>query len=76
MTYWARFPRGYFYGVYEEGAHALRSLGNNALVDCALRAYAARRAYAIARPGDLLDELNRVIPGAEKRLAAWGIRRR
>jgi hypothetical protein len=75
MTYWARFPRGYFYGVYEEGANALRSLGDNARVDCALRAYAARRAYAIARPGDLLDELNRLIPGAERRLAAWGIHR-
>jgi hypothetical protein len=75
MTYWSRFPRGYFYGVYEEGAKALRSLGHDDLVDCALRAYAARQAYSIARPGDLLDELNRVIPGAERRLAAWGIHR-
>jgi hypothetical protein len=75
MTYWRRFPHAYFYGVYEEGANALRSLGNNKAVDCALRAYAARRAYAIAQPGDLLDELNRLIPGAESRLAAWGIHR-
>ena len=75
MTYWSRFPRGYFYGVYDEGAKALRSLGNDDKVDCALRAYAARQAYAIAQPGDLLDELNRVIPGAERRLAAWGIHR-
>jgi len=75
MTYWVRFPRGYFYGVYEEGASALRSLRNDAKVDCALRSYVARRAYAIAQPGDLLDELNRLIPGAERRLRAWGIHR-
>ena len=75
MTYWTRFPRGYFWGVYEEGANALRSLGNDRGVDCALRAYAARHAYTIAQPGDLLDELNRVIPGAERRLRVWGIHR-
>jgi hypothetical protein len=76
MTYWNRLGGAYFYGVYGEGVKALRSLGNNQKVDCALRAYAARQAYAIAQPGDLLDELNAVIPGAEKRLRAWGIRRR
>jgi aminopeptidase N len=75
MTYWTRFPRGYFYGVYDEGVNALRSLGNADAVDCALRSYVARNAYSIAQPGDLLDELNRVIPGAENRLRAWGIHR-
>lgn len=75
MTYWARFPRAYFWGVYEEGANALRSLGDDGAVDCALRHYVARRAYSIAQPGDLLDELNRFIPGAERRLRAWGIHR-
>ncbi|MFL6038379.1 MAG: M1 family aminopeptidase [Gaiellaceae bacterium] len=75
MSYWARFPRAYFRGVYDVGAGALRSLRNDAAVDCALRAYAARRAHSIAQPGDLLDELNRVIPGAERRLRAWGIHR-
>jgi hypothetical protein len=75
MSYWTRFPRGYFWGVYEEGANALHSLGDDAAVDCALRNYVARRAYSIAQPGDLLDELNRFIPGAERRLRAWGIRR-
>ena len=30
MTHWARFPRAYFWGVYEEGANALRSLGDDA----------------------------------------------
>jgi Peptidase family M1 domain len=75
MTYWFRLPRAYFYGVYDEGVRALRSLGNDDGVDCALRRYVARRAYTIAQPADLLDELNRVIPGAERRLRAWGIRR-
>jgi Peptidase family M1 domain len=74
-SYWIRFPAGYFWGLYEEGANALRSLRDDASVDCALRAYAARRAYAIARPGDLLDEVDRVIPGAERRLRSWGIHR-
>jgi hypothetical protein len=75
MTYWNRFGGAVFYGVYGEGVRALRSLGNDQKVDCALRAYAARQAYAIAQPGDVLDELNTVIPGAEKRLRAWGIHR-
>ena len=75
MTYWNRLGGAYFYGVYGEGVRALRSLSNNQKVDCALRAYAARQAYAIAQPGDLLDELNAVIPSAEKRLRAWGIHR-
>ena len=75
MTYWTRYPHGYFYGVYDEGVNALSSLGDDDAVDCALRSYAARRAYAIAQPGDLLDELDRVIPGAESRLRAWGIHR-
>jgi hypothetical protein len=75
MSYWDRYPSGYFYGVYGEGVKALRSLGDDAAVDCALRQYVARRAYTIAQPGDLLDELNRVIPGAERRLRVWGIRR-
>ena len=75
MTYWSNLGRWYYYGVYEEGVKALASLHDDAAVDCALRAYAARQAYSIAQPGDLLDELNRVIPGAERRLAAWGIQR-
>jgi hypothetical protein len=73
MTYWNRVGGAFFYGVYGEGVNALRSLGNNAKVDCALRSYAARQAYGIAQPGDLLNELNALIPGAEKRLRAWGI---
>jgi hypothetical protein len=75
MSYWDRHGAWYFYGVYGEGVRALHSLGDDDLVDCALRSYVARRAYSIAQPGDLLDELNRVIPGAERRLRAWGIHR-
>ena len=75
MTFWDHHPAWYFYGVYGEGVKALRSLGDDAAVDCALRWYVARRAYSIAQPGDLLDELDRVIPGAEARLRAWGIHR-
>ena len=75
LTYWNRVGGSYYYGVYGEGVRALQSLGNDAKVDCALRSYAAGQAYGIARPADLLDELNAVIPGAEKRLRAWGIRR-
>jgi hypothetical protein len=75
MTYWDRRPDWYFYGVYGAGLQALRSLGDDDAVDCALRHYVARRAYSIAQPGDLLDELNRFIPGAERRLRAWGIHR-
>jgi aminopeptidase N len=75
MTYWDRYPAWYFYGVYGEGVKALHSLGDDDAVDCALRSYVARRAYSIAQPGDLLDELNRVIPGAERRLRGWGIHR-
>jgi hypothetical protein len=75
MTYWDHHPDWYFYGVYGAGVRALQSLGDDDAVDCALRLYVARRAYSIAQPGDLLDELNRVIPDAERRLRAWGIHR-
>ena len=75
MSYWERQGDWYYYGVYGEGVKTLRSLRNDDGVDCALRRYVARRAYTIAQPGDLLDELNGVIPGAERRLRAWGIHR-
>ncbi len=75
MSYWDRHENGYFAGVYGQGPRALRSLGPPARVDCALRRYAARQAYAIALPGDLLDELNATIRGAERKLRRFGIRR-
>jgi Peptidase family M1 domain len=75
VSYWEARGDWYYFGVYGEGVSALRSLGDAAAVDCALRHYVALRAYSIAQPGDLLDELNRFIPGAERRLRAWGIHR-
>jgi hypothetical protein len=75
MAYWDHHPRAYFYGVYGAGVSALHSLGNDDAVDCAVQSYVARRAYSIAHPADLLDELNRFIPGAESRLRPFGIQR-
>jgi hypothetical protein len=75
MSYWARRQRRYFAEVYAGGVLALRSLGPASRVDCALRLYVARNAYRIAKPGDLLDALNAVFPGAEAKLRRFGIHR-
>jgi hypothetical protein len=75
MGYWNDHRRQYYVEVYTGGVIALRSLGPAARVDCALRSYVARNAYGIARPGDLLDALNEVIPGAEAKLRRFGIHR-
>jgi hypothetical protein len=75
IAYWNARRRRYFAEVYGGGVLALRSLGPAAHVDCALRLYVARNAYRIARPGDLLDALNAVFPGAEARLRRFGIHR-
>jgi hypothetical protein len=75
MSYWTGKERRYFVEVYAGGVRALRSLGAAARVDCALRLYAARNAYRIAKPGDLLDALNAVFPGAEAKLRRFGIHR-
>jgi aminopeptidase N len=75
MSYWTGRQRLYFSEVYAGGVLALRSLGPAARIDCALRLYVARNAYRIARPGDLLDALNAVLPGAEARLRRFGIHR-
>jgi Peptidase family M1 domain len=75
MSYWSGKERRYFTEVYGGGVLALRSLGPPALVDCALRAYAARNAYRIAEPADLIAALSAVIPGAETRLRRFGIHR-
>jgi hypothetical protein len=71
----SRHVTRYFEVVYAGGVQALASLAPPNRVDCALRLYAARNAYRIAQPGDLLDALNRVIPGAERHLRAFGIHR-
>jgi hypothetical protein len=75
MTYWAGRGGEYYSEVYRGGLTALSALGSPPKVDCALKFYAARDAFRIAQPGDLLDELNRFIPGAESRLRAFGIHR-
>ena len=75
MSYWAGRQRRYFAEVYAGGVLALRSLGASARIDCALRLYVAQNAYRIAKPGDLLDALNAVIPGAETKLRRFGIHR-
>jgi hypothetical protein len=75
MSYWTGRQRRYFSEVYAGGVLALRSLGPAARIDCALRLYVARNAYRIARPGDLLDALNAVLPGAEAKLRRFGIHR-
>jgi hypothetical protein len=73
MSYWDSRPALYYLEVYAGGVAALRSLGPPPQVDCALRLYVARNAYRIARPGDLLDALNDVLPGAEAKLRRFGI---
>jgi hypothetical protein len=73
MTFWDHHPRQYEPGVYFRGVQALLSLGAPRLIDCALRAYVADHAFGIATPGDLLDELSRVFPGARDRLGRFGI---
>jgi peptidase M1-like protein len=75
MAYWDRRPNAYQPGVYVRGVQALAALGRPGLVDCALRLYAASRAFAIATPGDLLDALAAVFPDAERKLRPFGIRR-
>jgi Peptidase family M1 domain len=75
MSYWSGRERRYFAEVYAGGVLALRALGPAERIDCALRLYVARNAYRIAKPGDLLDTLNEVFPGAEAKLRRYGIRR-
>jgi hypothetical protein len=74
MSDWDRRPyRTYQLGVYIDGARALRSLGPQPLVDCALRAYVARNAYRIATQAGLVRALATVIPSAPRTLARFGI---
>ena len=73
MTYWEDHQGAYFRSVYVQGAQALAALGDPDAVDCALRLYAATRAFAVARPDDLLDALTEVFPDAEATLAAFGV---
>ncbi|MBV9042108.1 MAG: hypothetical protein JOZ68_13965 [Acidimicrobiia bacterium] len=72
MTYWGNNHAFYNQGVYIQGAKALANLGDLNLVDCALRIYAARNAYRIARPADLINSLAAVFPNAAQVMASFG----
>jgi hypothetical protein len=74
MSDWDRGPyRTYQLGVYVDGARAVRSLGPQPLVDCALRVYVARTAYGIATQAGFVKALAAVVPSAPRRLARFGI---
>jgi hypothetical protein len=74
MSVWDRGPyRAYQLGVYIDGARAVRSLGPQPVVDCALRAYVARNAYGIATQAGFVKALAAVVPDAPQRLAPFGI---
>jgi hypothetical protein len=73
MTYWETHRASYYRGVYVQGAQALAALGNPDLVDCALRRYAAARAFAIARPADLIGALAATFPDAAATLGRFGV---
>jgi hypothetical protein len=74
MTFWDRLPyRDYQVAVYVDGARAMHALGSPTLVDCALRAYVARNAYAIATQAGLVHALATVIPSAPARLRRFGL---
>ena len=72
MTYWEDHQHAYYRSVYVQGAQALAALGDPEAVDCALRIYAASAAFAIARPGDLLEALRQVFPHAGTTLSGFG----
>ena len=74
MTYWETRQSIYYRSVYGQGAQALLSLGPADMVDCALRVYAARNAYRIARPADLVSALEAVFPNARSTMAGFGVR--
>jgi len=75
MTYWTPRQAIYYAGVYVQGVQALAALGPSDRVDCALRIYAARNAYRIARPADLLDATTAVFADAASTLARFGVHR-
>ncbi|HYY04448.1 MAG TPA: M1 family aminopeptidase [Gaiellaceae bacterium] len=75
VSFFGRNNARYYREVYGGGVAALASLRADRKVNCALKLYAARDGYQIAQPRDLLDELDRVIPGAAGRLRRFGIHR-
>jgi hypothetical protein len=73
MTYWDGHRSSYYRGVYVQGAQALAALGDPVGVDCALRRYVAARAFAIARPADLIGALATRFPDAPATLGRFGV---
>jgi hypothetical protein len=73
MVYWEKRQSSYYRGVYVQPVQALAALGPPDKVDCALRLYAARFAYRVARPKDLLDTLEVVFPNARAVFGRYGI---
>jgi hypothetical protein len=74
MRFWDTRPYRLFQlGVYVDGERALRALGPQPLVDCALRVYVARNAYGIATQAGLVRALGSVIPSAPARLRRFGL---
>jgi Peptidase family M1 domain len=73
MSFWERHLDSYYRGVYVQPAMALHELGDDDLVDCALRHYVADVSYGIARPADLFESLDLVFPDAEEVLAPYGL---
>jgi hypothetical protein len=76
MLFWSRFPfmPTTFAGLYEQGVKALHALGDDAVVDCALRRYVRTNAYTVSTPNRLLDALRVDFPNAERVLAGFGAR--
>jgi hypothetical protein len=73
MTYWEAHRPSYYRGVYVQGAQALAALGDADAVDCALRRYVSQRAFAIARPADLVAALATTFPDAAATLGRFGV---
>ncbi len=73
MTYWDEHRSSYYRGVYVQGAQALAALGDADRVDCALRRYVSMRAFAIARPADLIGALATAFPDAPATVARFGV---
>jgi hypothetical protein len=73
MAYWEPRQGSYYRSVYVQPVQALASLGAPDLVDCALALYAARNAFRIATPEDLLTSLTVIFPDAAARLAPYGL---
>ena len=73
MTYFATRQSIYYATVYAQPVKALLTLGDPALVDCALGLYASQNAHRIARPADLFRSLQVVFPDAVAKLAPYGL---